>query len=487
MTISKQSQKIAISFVIVLGLSLAMILFDLSRMNLMQSKLDAIIKEHTVKSELMSALRNGLYERQIRLRNIILMKDPFERDDEAAKFNLYENKVVSARNKFLSMKLSKEEKQLFEKINAAMIVAHRAQLTLIEDSIYHDDKEINHKVIGDAFSPQKVVVDMVAQMIALQKTATQRAVFDAEKSYSEAKTSVYLLGGSALTIGIIVALIVLRLTESQVRSVNEAMSEIEESRHLLEERVAQRTKELALARDDALASNKAKDIFLANMSHELRTPLNIILGYSELLEEDAVDEGNHKIAADLKKIQHAAQLQLQLVDSILDIARIEEGQLIINSIDFDVEKLLYEIEQAAKPLMFKNNNTFTINCMHGIGMMYSDNMRIRQILLNLISNAAKFTQHGMISLNVTKDVNSDVIEFKVQDTGIGMSECYLKEVFKKFTQADSSTTRKYGGSGLGLAISKQLSNQLNGDITVTSEEGKGTFFLLTIPIVYSEN
>ena len=144
MTISKQSQKIAISFVIVLGLSLSMIIFDLSRMNIMQSKLDAIIKEHTVKSELMSILRNGLYERQIRLRNIILMKDPFERDDEATRFNFYENKVVAARNKFSSMRLSEKEKQLFEKMKAAMTVAHRAQLVLIEDSIYHQDKDINH-------------------------------------------------------------------------------------------------------------------------------------------------------------------------------------------------------------------------------------------------------------------------------------------------------------------------------------------------------
>lgn len=245
-----------------------------------------------------------------------------------------------------------------------------------------------------------------------------------------------------------------------------------------------RTDELAQARDDALASNKAKDYFLASMSHELRTPLNIIVGYSELLEEDAIDEGNKKLATDLNKILSAAHHQLVLVDSILDISKIEEGQLEIHPIDFDVEKLLVEIDAAVKPLMAKNNNTFNINCMHGIGMMYSDNMRIRQILLNLLSNAAKFTEQGMISLNIFKTINDDKITFEVQDSGIGISNDYMKDIFKKFTQADSTTTRKYGGSGLGLSISKQLINMLKGDITVNSIEGKGSCFTINLPISY---
>lgn len=484
MNISKQSQRIALSFTVVLGLSLAMMIFDLSRMQIMQSKLDTITKEHNAKSHLMGTMRNGLYERQIRLRNIMLMKDAFERDAAASSFNHYEVKVVTARNKFLKMTLSEKEKKLFQEIRFAMVIAHRAQAKLIEESIYDEDKEITQEVIKLAFAPQQQVMEKVAEMIALQTEATKKAVYDAEESYSEAKSSIYFLGGSALFLAVIVMLLVLRLTESQSREVSQAMRKIEESRHQLEERVQKRTEELALARDAALASNKAKDVFLANMSHELRTPLNIILGYSELLEETAREEGDKEYIPDLIKVQHAAHQQLELINSILDIAKIEEGQLEVNPVDFDVEHLLSEIDEATKPLMARNNNTLKLNCMHGIGMMYSDNMRIRQILLNLLSNAAKFTKEGIVTLNVSKNASGDQIQFAVQDEGVGISENYMDDLFKKFTQADSTTTRKYGGTGLGLSISKQLSNKLNGDITVTSAEGRGSCFTLTLPIIY---
>lgn len=484
MKISKQSQKIALSFVIVLALALVLVLFDLSRMSHMQSKLDAITNEQNTKVELMNEIRNGLYERQVRLRTFLLLQDPFERDEAATLFNSYENNISFARNKFTKMVLSQEENEVFDEIKAAMVPAYRAQLKLIEDSIYHVEKAISAEMISNAFAPQALVMAKVSKMIKLQKDATKKAVQDAEKSYAEAKISIYTLGGSALLFAILVASYVVRLTEQQIRSANSAMSELEESRHSLEDRVNERTEELAKLRDEALALNKAKDVFLANMSHELRTPLNIIMGYSELLEEDAIEDGHKKFINDLKKIQHAASHQLTLINSILDISKIEEGQLDINPVDFDVDKLLYEIDEAAKPLMSKNENSFKINCTHGIGMMYSDNVRIRQILLNLLSNAAKFTKQGSISLIVNKNDDSSKITFEVKDSGLGISEAYMNDIFKKFTQEDSSTTRQYGGTGLGLSISKQLSNILKGDITVESEEGKGSSFTLTLPTVY---
>ena len=485
MTISRHSRKIAISFMIVLGFSLAMIIFDLSRMHTMQSKLDIITKEHNIKSELMSIIRYGMYERQINLRNIMLIEDPFERDIGTTKFNNSAVYVLEARRKFSEMPLSKEEKKLLNEINDAMAIAYRAQIKLIENSIYEEDKKITQKELQGTFRLQEILMVKVRKMISLQKEATNKAVMDAEESYQEAKFSVYILGGTALLFGFLVAFLVIRLTESQARDVKQAMLELEESRHSLEDRVKERTEELALARDEALASNKAKDVFLANMSHELRTPLNIILGYSELLEETAREEGGKEYIPDLIKIQHAAHHQLDLISTILDISKIEEGKLEIHPIDFDIEKLLFEIEESAKPLMSKNHNTFTLNCTHGIGMMYSDNIRIRQILLNLLSNAAKFTKQGTVSLNVSKNKAGSEITFEIKDTGVGITKDYMHDLFKKFTQADSTTTRKYGGTGLGLAISKQLSNYLNGDIIVTSEEDKGSCFTLTLPIVYS--
>ena len=486
MMISQHSRKIAISFAIVLALSLVMIIYDLSRMKLMQSKLDVITNEHNIKSALMMKMRHGIYQRQVSLRNIMLMTDPFERDIEKTTFNSYALNIVTARDSFASMPLNDKEEKVLKQINATMILAYAAQINLIDTSIYSDTKKITKQDLNKAFKTQEVFMDKVKQMIMLQKQATKKAVMDAGNSYQSAKSSVYILGGSALLFGVFVAMLVIRLTESQARDVNHAMSEIEESHNLLEDRVYKRTKELSQARDQALASNKTKDIFLANMSHELRTPLNIILGYSELLEEIAEEEGSKKIIPDLNKIQHAALHQLELINTILDISKIEEGKLDIHAIDFDVEKLLSEIESSSKPLMSKNNNDFKINCMHGIGMMYSDNMRIRQILLNLLSNAAKFTSQGEISLNVSKDIKVDEITFEVKDNGVGIDEVYMDDLFKKFTQADSSTTKRYGGSGLGLSISKQLCRILHGNISVLSEVGKGSSFTLTLPIVYLE-
>jgi len=486
MMISHHSRKIAISFMVVLGLSVAMITYDLSRMQIMQSKLDVITKEHNIKTSLMTEFQHGIYERQVSMRNILLMDDPFERDIGKADFNSYAVNIVKARSDFLSMSLNVEEKSLITDISAAMSVAYKAQLDLIDASIYDSIDKFGKEEIDSAFKTQAIVLDMVKQMIALQQDASRKSVMDAEQSYQEAKTSIYLLGGSSLIFGIFVAIFIIRLTESQTGKVRDTMTELENSRNLLEKRVDERTGQLAQARDAALASNKSKDNFLATMSHELRTPLNIIIGYSEMLEEQAIDENIKSFIPDLKKIQSSANHQLKLVSSILDISKIEEGRLEIHPLDFDIEKLVSEIQEAAESLIMKNDNVFEVTCMPGIGMMYSDNMRIHQILLNLLSNAAKFTHQGLVSLNVTKDSSGDEIIFEVKDTGVGISESYMNELFEKFTQADSSTTRKYGGSGLGLSISKQLSKQLNGDIMVASEKDKGSKFTLTLPVIYIE-
>ena len=484
MAISRQTLIIASSFIIVLSLSLVMMIFGLKQMQIMESKLDIITKEHNIKSELMMAMRHGIYDRQVSLRNIMLMDDPFERDEGKTIFNSYALDIINARNKFANMPLNEKEKKILADINAAMVKAYEAQISIIDASIYQEEKEITKKDLEKAFHTQKLFMGKVMQMIMLQKEATKKSVIDAEQSYKAAKTSVYVLGGSALLLGLFIALFVIRLTESQAREVKDAMSEIESSHRLLEERVEKRTHQLSLVRDEALASNKAKDIFLATMSHELRTPLNIILGYSELLEEIAEENNNKEILPDLIKIKKAAHHQLELVNSILDISKIEEGKLDIHVLDFDIKVLISDVEIAVQSLMKKNNNAFNIDCANDIGMMYSDNLRLRQILLNLLSNAAKFTTNGKVDLIVTKDNNGDSIEFKVKDTGIGISEDYMKHVFDKFTQADSSTTRDYGGSGLGLSISKQLSVLLKGELSVVSEEGKGTCFTLKLPIVY---
>lgn len=483
---SIQSKKIAISFALILGLMLIMIVFDLNRMNLMQEKLDSIVKEHSVKTNLMMVMRHGIYERQVSLRNILLLDDVFERDQGKTKFNNYAADIISARNAFAAMRLNNNEKATLDEINKAMAIAYVAQVKLLDKSIYQDDIKITQDDINSTFVTQEVFIKSLEKMMMLQRQATQKAVMDAENSYADAVTSMYILGGGALLLGSLVAFFIIRLTTAQSNDVTKVLLALEESREQLEVRVKQRTEELALARDEALASNKAKSNFLATMSHELRTPLNIIVGYSELLEEEAENINTKMLVTDLRKIQVAANHQLRLINSLLDIAKIEDGKLDLMPQGFDVESLVDEINAASIPLMAKNNNNFLIKCSFGIGMMYSDKMRILQILLNILSNAAKFTKDGEVTLDIYKNKKGDDIFFDITDNGVGITEEYLGSLFDEFTQEDSTTTREYGGTGLGLSISKKLAKMLNGDIIVKSCKGEGAVFTLRLPSMYIE-
>ncbi|MCT7972403.1 response regulator [Laspinema olomoucense] len=266
-------------------------------------------------------------------------------------------------------------------------------------------------------------------------------------------------------------------------------------------------------KDAAIAANRAKSQFLANMSHELRTPLNAILGYSEMLQEDAEDMGQQDLSLDLQKIHGAGKHLLGIINDILDLSKIEAGRMELYLEPFDIEPTLEEVVSTIEPLIEKNGNAIAVRFAPELGSMWADLTKVRQNLFNLLSNAAKFTENGTISLEVTRIPNpqpqdsadavlcavlaqppdtgyltpgvphseSDWICFKIKDTGIGMTPEQINRLFEAFTQADASTTRKYGGTGLGLAIAKRFCEMMGGDITVTSREGEGSTFTMLLP------
>ena len=237
------------------------------------------------------------------------------------------------------------------------------------------------------------------------------------------------------------------------------------------------------ARDAAEASNRAKSFFLANMSHELRTPLNAIIGYSEMLQEDAGDTKGEDYVDDLKKIQGAGKHLLSLINDILDLSKVEAGKMELHVEPFELRALLKEIEATIQPLVEKNGNSLRVTCPEAIGQMTSDFTRVRQVLFNLLSNACKFTEKGVISLDVSRRLQNgrDTISIIVRDSGIGMTPEQMKKLFQAFSQADASTTKKYGGTGLGLAISKRLCEMMGGSVSVESEPGKGSVFTVVLP------
>ncbi|BBK40750.1 hypothetical protein STVA_07700 [Allostella vacuolata] len=241
--------------------------------------------------------------------------------------------------------------------------------------------------------------------------------------------------------------------------------------------------EAEAARAAAERATQAKSEFLANMSHELRTPLNAIIGYSEILLEESEDQGLDDFSPDLERIRTAGKHLLTIINDILDLSKIEAGRMDVHIEEIDLGFLVREVETLIRPLAEKNGNRLELTCPGDIGRMTSDSQKIKQCLLNLAGNAAKFTSAGTIRLIVgrTADGGRAGVRFAIEDTGIGMTQEQMGKLFRAFTQADSSTTKKYGGTGLGLAICKHFATMLGGDITVSSTVGVGTTFSMWLP------
>jgi PAS domain S-box-containing protein len=238
--------------------------------------------------------------------------------------------------------------------------------------------------------------------------------------------------------------------------------------------------ELLSARQVAEAANSAKSQFLANMSHELRTPLNAIIGYSEMLEEDATDRGHHDYVPDLQKIRAAGRHLLALINDVLDLSKIEAGKLELYLETFDLTTAIKDVATTVEPLVARRNNALTVTCASDLGAIRSDLTRVRQVLLNLLSNASKFTEHGRITLAAER--RGAAVVLRVSDTGIGMTPEQMARLFEPFSQADTTTSRKYGGTGLGLAITRRFCELMGGDVSVESDMGRGSTFTVRLPV-----
>ena len=241
--------------------------------------------------------------------------------------------------------------------------------------------------------------------------------------------------------------------------------------------------EVALARDMAMEANTAKSKFLANMTHELRTPMNAIIGYTEMLREEAIERNLPDFQEDLEKINGSAKILLELINNILDLSKIESGKMEIKLESFRIEDVVQTAVQTIKPMVQKNKNTLEIQCDENLGYMVADFVWVRQTLINLLSNACKFTEGGEVLLEVIR-VNRDNapwIVFKVTDTGIGIAQKKIRSVFSEFIQADSSINREFGGTGLGLAISQRFCRMMGGIISLSSELNKGSTFTVQLP------
>jgi PAS domain S-box-containing protein len=246
--------------------------------------------------------------------------------------------------------------------------------------------------------------------------------------------------------------------------------------------------ELVAAVDASEDASRAKSAFLANMSHELRTPLNAIIGYAEMLGDEMRERRLHDLLPDLEKIHASGKHLLSLINDILDLSKIEAGKMDLLLEEFDLPALLEDVISTVRPSAARRGNRLELSCSGDLGMMRADPTRVRQVLLNHLSNAVKFTEGGEVRLEVAPTTwnGRPAVRFAIRDTGIGIAPEQIEALFQPFTQGDVSATRRYGGTGLGLVISRQLCYKMGGDVTVESEPGKGSTFTVTLPLMRAD-
>ena len=427
------------------------------------------------KIELTTSMYTSARQRIVVMQKMILLEDPFERDELTLKLDKLAAEFARARIAFLAMPLVDKERQLIDaqgKLTAQALPVQRK----VADLLYQDNFSEARRLLYDTAIPrQDRVLLVLDNLYKYQQEAANVAVKVGHERQNFTRMFTIIISSIALIIGFIIAFIVVRWSG---RSESERIKQFIKIQKMNED-LTRGAEEKALAQKQAEAANLTKSIFLANMSHEIRTPLTSIIGFSESLLDSELDMP--KRVESVKTIIHSGKHLLNIINDILDLSKVEADQLEIEHIPLSISKLIRDINDISKMAAKEKNIKFETQFTFPIpGQIKSDPIRLNQVLLNIVNNAIKFTHKGSVTLGIAYEKDEQKLKFEITDTGIGMSEEQQEKLFQAFSQADSSTTRKYGGTGLGLHISKKLIGMLDGDISIESELNKGSKFTVEI-------
>jgi len=486
-SVTRQVFLIVMGFMSVVLILLVATIMSLSHLSAQNEHLKLLGQQGT-KSELIYTMRQAMRERMLNVSNLASLRTPFAIESEWNTYKKNTTQFLSARDTVINIGVTSAEEETFQALNELLESSQALMGSVIALMLDQHYVEANAK-ISLLENANENIHAKLTELLQVKQHLNQQAINDANVGYSTTRTRIFLLDVLAIILCLSIITFVVRSISDTQETLTNTLTALESANEHLEERVFERTQDLMGARDAALEANKAKSRFLANMSHELRTPLNAIIGYSDMLIEDAEDLGYKEQLEDLSKIQSAGKHLLSLISDILDISKIEAGKMQVLPEKFVLHDLLQEIINTMKLLMEKRKNAFEFYYDEAVKYMYTDPIRVRQIIFNLLSNATKFTEQGTITLRIEQKLQGEKswVVFIVKDTGIGISQAQQDKLFQAFVQVDNSATRKYDGTGLGLAISRRFCKLMDGDIVVESKLGNGSQFTVTLPQYMKED
>ena len=431
--------------IIVLGILLSTI--SLYQLHQFRDSMTTIVQVNNKKSEYAHAMRDAITQRAIILRDMAAMQDVFARDEEQLKFNQYATDYIVARDKLVSLLTSTQEKKIYDKAHKLVSEAYPDNTLAARLLIQNTDQDAINRAIYAATSKTKKLLHALDELVRLQQHYAKTTVDKANRKYSTTLTLLVVAGIVAIVIAFIIVNYVSKFVEVK-------------------------NKEL-------IDATYTKSMFVANMSHEIRTPLTAIIGFAKTLLDDRLSK--HRKDKAIRTILRNGEHLLGIINDILDLSKIEANKLDIEKTEFSLFDIFNDVNNILRDQAAEKGIEYNFNFTYPLpARIVSDPVRLKQILLNLCSNALKFTEQGFVHVNVRYDRFNYKLVVDVNDSGIGMTEEQQGKVFQSFTQADISTTRKFGGTGLGLPISQQLAEKLGGDIVVSSRPGEGSCFSLTI-------